>query len=90
MGLDKAVHAFPRSISPKLYTIARLEFEWAYENVSVKYVSQYAAEDLLPDRYEQTLVDWWISMKRLINWLIFIDMNTIWKIDTMVWFDFFA
>ena len=36
---DKGVHAFLKSISPKVNVIERLEFELAYSNVTVLYVT---------------------------------------------------
>ena len=39
---NKDVHAFPKSISPKVNVIARLEFEPAYNDIVVRHVSLYA------------------------------------------------
>ena len=42
MGVwNKDVHTFPKGISPKVNVIARLEFELAYYDVTVHYVSHY-------------------------------------------------
>ena len=42
------VHISPKGISPKVNTIARLEFELADHDVTVQYVSFYATE-ISPD-----------------------------------------
>ena len=44
--MDKGVHAFPKGINPKVNVIAQLEFELAYYDVAVQYVSHYAMETL--------------------------------------------
>ena len=38
---DKGVHSFPKGISPKVNTIAWLEFEHGYYDVAAQNVSQY-------------------------------------------------
>ena len=40
--MDKRVHAFPLGISPKVNTIAQLEFELAYSDVEIHHVSYYS------------------------------------------------
>ena len=39
---DKRVHTFPKNISPNVSVMVRLEFELAYNNVTVQHVSHYA------------------------------------------------
>ena len=39
---DKEIQAFPKDIGPKGNLIPRLEFEPAYKDVTVRYVSHYA------------------------------------------------
>ena len=47
------VFTFPKGISPKVNVIARLEFELAYYDVVVQYVSHYATTTLpCPTEYE--------------------------------------
>ena len=41
--VDKAVHAFPKSISPKGNMIAKLEFELAYTKTIALYFSHYSS-----------------------------------------------
>ena len=49
---DKRVHAFPKSISPKVNVIARLEFELAYSEVAILNVNHYTTESLVYFRME--------------------------------------
>ena len=39
--VDKGIHNFPKSISPKGDIITQMEFELAYYDVAVQYVSHY-------------------------------------------------
>ena len=41
---DKGVHAFPKGISPQVNIIAQLEFEPAYNDIPVEYVSNSIME----------------------------------------------
>ena len=43
---DKRVHTFPKGISPKGNIIARLEFELAYYDVTVKHLSHCVSRRL--------------------------------------------
>ena len=47
-----SVHAFPKSIIPKVNMIVRLEFKLAYHDVTVHHISRYTIErgGLPPDR----------------------------------------
>ena len=38
---DKMIHTFPQSICPKVNTIARLEFELAYDDSAVQHFNPY-------------------------------------------------
>ena len=43
---DKVIHTFLKSIGPKVNLIDRLEFELAYYDVAVEYISHYATGTL--------------------------------------------
>ena len=49
----KRFHAFPKSISPKVKLIARLEFELTYNYVAVQHINHYTKKIPLSQFYKR-------------------------------------
>ena len=69
-GRIRGFITFPKGISPKVGVITRLEFELAYNDATVQFVSYYATETPLPTSL-------WSDV--LLNFILNINSNTPWK-----------
>ena len=79
---DKEVHTFPKGISPKVNVLARLEFELAYYDVTIQYISPHTTETppLHTHTHTHTTGLLYVQMSKMFN------ENSLLKVKDPVYF----